>query len=78
MNIENKNDYFIIQCSFEQITNKNQNATQKFKSFTTNKSRLRQNDATPAWRERMTDSLKFYFKIEKNGLNKRTDARMSE
>ena len=25
LNIENKNDCFIIQCSFEQITDENQN-----------------------------------------------------
>ena len=69
MNIENKNDCFIIQYLFKQITNENQNAIEKFKLFITNQSRLRQDDATPAWREKMTGSLKFYFKTEKNGLN---------
>ena len=69
MNIENKNDCFVIQCSFEQITNENQNAAEKFKLFTTNQNHLRQNDATSAWREEMTDSLKIYFKTEKNDLN---------
>ena len=78
MNIEKKNDCFVIQCSFKQITDENQNETEKFKLFTTNQSRLRQNDVTPAWREKTTGSLKFYFKTEKNNLNKRTDAKMSK
>ena len=64
-NIENKNDCFVIQCSSEQITDKNQNATEKFKLFTIYQNRLRQNDATFAWREKMTNSLKFYFKTKK-------------
>ena len=76
--IKNKNDRFVIQYLFKQITNKNQNATEKFKLFTTNQNRLRQNDATSVWRERMTNSLKFYFKLEKNDLNKKTDAKMSK
>ena len=77
-NIENKNDCFVIQCSFEQITNGNQNVTERFKLFTTNQSRLRQDDATSAWREKMTDSLKIYFKTKKNDLNKKINAKISK
>ena len=64
INKSNKNDCFVIQYSFEQITDENQNATEKFKLFTTNQNPLRQNDATPAWRENMTRSSKSYFKIK--------------
>ena len=78
MNIENKNDCFVIQYLFEQITNGNQNAAEKFKLFTTNQSRLRQDDATSAWREEMTGSSKFHSKTEKIDLNKRIDAKMSK
>ena len=74
-NIENKNDCFIIQYSFEQITGESQNATERFKSLTTNQSRLRQGDATPAWREGVTGSSKFHFK-KKNDLHKKTDSKM--
>ena len=31
-----------------------------------------------AWREKMTDSLKFHFNTKKNDLNKKTDAKMSK
>ena len=69
MNIENKNNCFVIQCSSEQITGGDQNAAEKFKSLTTNQNRLRQDGATPVWREGMTGLSKFYFKTEKNDLN---------
>ena len=36
LNIENENDCFIIEYSFEKITGGDQNAAEKFKSFTTN------------------------------------------
>ena len=76
MNIENKNDCFVIQCSSEQITNGGQNAAERLRSLTTNQNHLRQNDAAPAWRERMTGSSKFYSKTEKNDLNEKTDAKI--
>ena len=49
---------------------------EKFKLFTTNQSRLQQNDATPAWREKMTNSSKSHLKTEKNDLNKKTNTKM--
>ena len=76
MNIENKDDCFVIQCSFEQITNENQNVTERLRLFTTNQSRLWKNDATPVWREETTGSSKFYSKTEKNDLNEKTETKM--
>ena len=64
-NIENKNNCFIIQCLFEQITNGNQNVTEKLELFTTNQNHLRQDDAAPMWREKMIDSSKFHPKTKK-------------
>ena len=52
LNIKNRNDCFIIQCSSEQITDENQNAAEKFKSFTKNQSRLQQDNAAFVWREK--------------------------
>ena len=49
---------------------------ERFGSLTTDQSRLRQGDATPAWCERMTDLSKSYFKTKKNDLNKKTDAKI--
>ena len=40
LNIENENNDFVIQRSFQQITDEDQNAFEKFESFTANKNRL--------------------------------------
>ena len=50
--------------------------TEKLRLFTTNQSRLRQSDAAPAWRKKMTNLSKFHFKTEKNDLNKKPDAKI--